>query len=294
MPNTSAVFGYALAGIAIFGLIGLVLTVLYIVALVKIITKAGYSAWWILLMFLPVLTWIITSAIVYFDASSQPTSTALTTFNTSFNASLFIWAWVADGIAYLVPVVFFFVFAFSEWPVQKEVKRLRIGATNVSASPAQSPAVADHPILVEPQPNQYPQSPGPAHSFQSESSTPTPTAISKAQSDQLTCPYGHVVQPEWDYCMFCATPTPLKQSVGTLAQAPEPELLQPTCPNGHVVQPEWNYCKFSATPTPLKQSVGTLAQAPEPELLQPTCPNGHVVQPEWNYCKFCATPTPLK
>ncbi len=61
-----------------FLLVSLAIAVLGIVAGVKVLSKAGYSGWWILITFVP-----------------------------------------------LVGVVCVFIFAFSEWPIQREVQRLR-------------------------------------------------------------------------------------------------------------------------------------------------------------------------
>ena len=73
--NPSAGF---LAGIGIFVFVYLAILVLGIIAAVKVVTKAGYSGWWILITFVP-----------------------------------------------LVGAVFFFIFAFSTWPVTREVQMLR-------------------------------------------------------------------------------------------------------------------------------------------------------------------------
>jgi uncharacterized membrane protein YhaH (DUF805 family) len=66
------------AGLGIFLFVYLALAVLGIIAAVKVVTKAGYSGWWILIAFVP-----------------------------------------------FVGTVFFFIFAFSTWPVTREVQMLR-------------------------------------------------------------------------------------------------------------------------------------------------------------------------
>jgi hypothetical protein len=93
--------------VAAIQLFGLALLALYFGALYKIITKAGYHGAWILVVLVPTaVTWIalrsITSAIS--------------------NAGLVI---VVDGLFAIASIVLFFVFAFSEWPVLREVHRLR-------------------------------------------------------------------------------------------------------------------------------------------------------------------------
>jgi len=66
------------AGLGIVVLVYLAILVLGIVAAVKVVTKAGYSGWWVLVSFVP-----------------------------------------------LVGAVFVFIFAFSTWPVTREVQMLR-------------------------------------------------------------------------------------------------------------------------------------------------------------------------
>jgi len=68
-----------LAGLGVILFIYLALAVLGIVAAVKIVTKAGYSGWWVLIAFVPI-----------------------------------------------VGTVFVLIFAFSTWPVTREVQQLRV------------------------------------------------------------------------------------------------------------------------------------------------------------------------
>jgi hypothetical protein len=75
--NTSGAGIFAGIGVVIL-VVYLALLVLGIIAYVKIITKAGYSGWWLLI-----------------------------------------------GLVPLVGIVFFFIFAFSNWPVTREVQALR-------------------------------------------------------------------------------------------------------------------------------------------------------------------------
>ena len=74
----SSVPAGAWAGLGVFLFIYLAIFVVMIVAYVKIISKAGYSGWWVLI-----------------------------------------------GIVPFVNIVFFLIFAFSEWPILKEVHMLR-------------------------------------------------------------------------------------------------------------------------------------------------------------------------
>jgi hypothetical protein len=76
--TSSSLSGGAIAFLVVLGLIYLGLIVLFIAAYVKIVTKAGYSGWWVLIGLVPV-----------------------------------------------VGLVMFLVFAFSDWPALRELKRLR-------------------------------------------------------------------------------------------------------------------------------------------------------------------------
>jgi len=116
----------ALAAIQLFGVAVLVF---YYAALFKIITKAGYHGAWVLVVVAPtVVTWIalrsLTSAVQ--------------------NAELVV---VADVLFALATIVLFFVFAFSEWPVLREVRRLReasalAGVESPAVSAAPAPMIA--------------------------------------------------------------------------------------------------------------------------------------------------------
>lgn len=75
---TSGISGGAIAFLVVLALIYLGLIVLFVAAYVKIVTKAGYSGWWVLIGLVPV-----------------------------------------------VGLVMFLVFAFSDWPALRELRRLR-------------------------------------------------------------------------------------------------------------------------------------------------------------------------
>ena len=144
------VAGSAAAGAIIAAVVGLVLIVLYFVALISIITKAGYSGAWVLIIFVPVIAWVVTSLVVYEQTRNSYYST--------FDANTYVWAWIVDAAAYLIPVIFFFVFAFSQWPVQKKLRALQsagVVMATVSHAPASTahaptPAPAAHALLAQP------------------------------------------------------------------------------------------------------------------------------------------------
>jgi hypothetical protein len=98
----------------------LVLIVLTVVGQIQIITKAGYSPWWILLpLSLPVL-WLIATAVAFHGFSS-----AIGSYG-AFNLQ-----GVADEAKVLATITFldvlanfvmFLVFAFSDWPVMQAAR----------------------------------------------------------------------------------------------------------------------------------------------------------------------------
>jgi hypothetical protein len=74
--STGAVIALALLGVAIW--------VVFIIAYVKIITRAGYSGWWVLIILVPIAN-----------------------------------------------IVMLLVFAFKEWPIQRELRELRGWANQI-------------------------------------------------------------------------------------------------------------------------------------------------------------------
>jgi len=66
------------------GLFGLVMAIIFFVAYVKIISRAGYSGWWVLVMFVPILN-----------------------------------------------VVMLLIFAYKQWPIQRELAELRGWANQI-------------------------------------------------------------------------------------------------------------------------------------------------------------------
>ena len=91
---------------------------LNLIATVKIITKAGYSGWWVLVPLIPVALWFITLATLA-GAANSPFNSAT---SAGFNASGYVALFVLDGVGALLPWVFFLVFAFSDWPVRQQLR----------------------------------------------------------------------------------------------------------------------------------------------------------------------------
>ena len=124
------------AGIAIAAaVIGLGLTILNLVAVGKIITKAGYSAWWILVVFMPVASWVV-SVVILDRAANSPFNSAT---SASFEARSFVALWVVNGIGIVLPWIFFLVFAFSDWPVRRQLReqgRAGAGSPDTRLSPS--------------------------------------------------------------------------------------------------------------------------------------------------------------
>ena len=112
-------------------LLALALIVLNTIATFKIITKAGYSGWWLLLPLSPLAVYLITNAVLY-RAADSPFSSASANFDWSSVLALFI----ADGALTLLSWVFFLVFAFSDWPVHRQLRdhRRRLAMMERSAA----------------------------------------------------------------------------------------------------------------------------------------------------------------
>jgi uncharacterized membrane protein len=130
MGVLAAVFG---PGAVVSLLVSVGLCVLGVVAVVKIITKAGYSGWWALVPLSPVAVWIVNFAVLVHAANSPFSSST----SGSFDAASFVGLWVLDTVDALVILVFVLVFAFSEWPVHQQLRtqerRLQRAAEVLSA-----------------------------------------------------------------------------------------------------------------------------------------------------------------
>jgi hypothetical protein len=96
------------------------LAVLNLVATVKIITKAGYSGWWILVPLSPIVMSIITFAVFVYEVRTSLTGDA-----SSFNTTSITGLWVLDVVCGLLSWVFFLIFAFAEWPMQRQARALQ-------------------------------------------------------------------------------------------------------------------------------------------------------------------------
>lgn len=150
-----------MVGIIIF----VILTILTTVGWIQIITKAGYSPWWVLLpLSIPVL-WLI-STYLLFDAFS-----GIGTYS-AFNLQT-----MADGeetiavfifIDVILNFIMFLVFAFSDWPVMQAARSGRSYPSGPSGirgrgSPGPRPGLAGGPAPIvtgQSRPNLEGQSPG--------------------------------------------------------------------------------------------------------------------------------------
>jgi len=89
MPNnTYDLSSWGIGAILGFGLLGILIWLVFLIAYIKIISKAGYSGWWVLIMFVPI-----------------------------------------------VNVIMLLVFAYKEWPIQREVRELRAWADQIQRGP---------------------------------------------------------------------------------------------------------------------------------------------------------------
>ena len=114
-------------------LLWLVFVVAYVVAVVRIITRAGYSGWWVLVAFVPLLN-----------------------------------------------IVMFLVFAFSRWPIQRELDALRGSAPGGGATGGPASVVAPPPPPPPPMASTTETQPS------SPPSPPAPSDLSRQSSSELT------------------------------------------------------------------------------------------------------------
>ena len=88
----------SIIALAVLGAIVLFVTIISLIAQIKIISKAGYSGWWILVSFVPLLN-----------------------------------------------IIMFFVFAFSEWPVRRELRLARTSMPTVYPGASGYPGAGGYP-----------------------------------------------------------------------------------------------------------------------------------------------------
>jgi hypothetical protein len=82
---------------------------LNVVAVYKIITKAGYSGNWIVLVFAPFIAVVIGFVVFVSDVRSR-----------NFHAGNFTYWFALGGLLMFIDYIFFLVFAFSEWPALRQ------------------------------------------------------------------------------------------------------------------------------------------------------------------------------
>jgi hypothetical protein len=129
--------------------IGLLFLNFYAVS--KIITKAGYSAKWILVPLAPVCLWIISIVVLVLDTRSL--TVGGTTVNLPVNLGNFEALEALDFLSTVVTWVFFMIFAFSTWPVSTASSMSRGSFTNQPTAlvpagqvPAHTPAPTPMPL----------------------------------------------------------------------------------------------------------------------------------------------------
>jgi len=127
MDTTS---GGTLAGIAtglliVVILVALGILVLNLVATYKIITKAGYSGRWMIVPLLPLIIYVL----IVLDVISTPAFTV-----SQYSTGSFLLLGVFDGLSAVLSWVFFLVFAFSDWPVRRQLRQAQQTSTRTAWS----------------------------------------------------------------------------------------------------------------------------------------------------------------
>lgn len=90
MDNTYDLTALSTTAIVVGGIAAVAMWVIFLIAYVKIISRAGYSGWWVLVMFVPILN-----------------------------------------------IVMLLIFAFKEWPIQRELAELRGWAAQIQRGSSQ-------------------------------------------------------------------------------------------------------------------------------------------------------------
>jgi len=66
MPNnTYDLSSWGIGAILGFSLLGILIWLVFLIAYIKIISKAGYSGWWVLIMFVPIVNVIMLLVFAY-------------------------------------------------------------------------------------------------------------------------------------------------------------------------------------------------------------------------------------
>lgn len=107
--------GQALWSIVIYLAVG----ILNFAATFKIITKAGYSGWWIILPLASLIAIAIAAGVVAHEAVT-PLST---TSSVSSDLTAALAYWIVAGVVLFANWLFFIVFAFSDWPIRRQLRQ---------------------------------------------------------------------------------------------------------------------------------------------------------------------------
>lgn len=120
----------------------LVVLFLILAAYLSIIRKAGFSAWWILLPGAEAVLYVVLMSLLFFVPVTY--TFGATTLSTPATLDTYKVLALLVFVLGVASVVAFFVFAFSTWPIEREVQRLGHRAREVSGEAllarAKSPA----------------------------------------------------------------------------------------------------------------------------------------------------------
>jgi hypothetical protein len=211
--------------------IDLVILAVNFLAVSKIITKAGYSAKWILVPLAPVALWIVTFVLLVVEV--RHVVAYGTTVSLPVNLSNYGVLEALDALSVIVTWIFFIIFAFSDWPVGR---MRRSGAVFVPPGrppfvpPGQAPPAAPGrgPLGAAGHPGPTVASPPgmPSAVLVQEPAQPAPAVIycswcgkERAVDAQAIHHCGSKERPA-TYCMHCGTP--LGEGAATCTQCGTP------------------------------------------------------------------------
>jgi hypothetical protein len=252
-------------GVAIgITVVALILMILNYVAIFKIITKAGYSGWWILLPLMPVFA-SIASYVVLDKVTCSPLQPTCQVGSFDPTTTLVL-LWILSGVSVFLSWIFFLVFAFSNWPVMRELRMQQ--SLNQTA---QTPVA-------------YSTAPGYAAPVQY--SPPVPAqAVAPSFPTDIRCPYCGTTSPAGTtFCGTCGGNLIPRssRSDATPAEtvAPVPAVMADPGPSPAPVS-------VPVTPAVPIPTVGQFAMPPAPPTRCPNCFQS--ASPETAFCGTCGT-----
>jgi hypothetical protein len=248
--------GGAALGILIL-LVGVGISVLNYVAIFKIITKAGYSGWWILIPLAPPVAY----AVSYAAVAHQINVYSSADYPSAFWDQIVGWL-ILVGVTILIEWLFFYIFAFSDWPLRRQLRQATAGSYPMAAAvPVQPLAAVQRAGAVPAQQDVW--APTPA-------STPAPVPVAAVAASRVpepsaggsTCARCQAsMTPGTRFCESCGAPASGPPTIAVTPESPKPEVQPQPAPTrfwedapGLPEQPRSTAWDEAATPPTIGQA----------------------------------------